>query len=150
MLNDVRLRFQEAAGGCTEMSKDQLFVERRPQGDYAVRRPNSERASDVKPTQGEAIQRAASRTVASPISGGSHRRLRYAEGCLRRAYGQERFREHAELRGIEAVSFVGEFPGAHPPSDDIAAARSTSSGYAGPYNVFNSRQEVVETGDASD
>jgi len=40
------------------MDKDQLFVERRPQGDYAVRRPNSERASDVKPTQAEAIERA--------------------------------------------------------------------------------------------
>lgn len=38
--------------------KDQLFVERRPQGDYAVRRPNSERASDVKPTQAAAIERA--------------------------------------------------------------------------------------------
>jgi hypothetical protein len=42
-----------------EMSKDdRLFVERRPQGDYAVRRPDSERASDVRPTQGEAIERA--------------------------------------------------------------------------------------------
>jgi uncharacterized protein YdaT len=40
------------------MSRDQLFVERRRQGDYAVRRPNSERASDVKPTQREAIERA--------------------------------------------------------------------------------------------
>lgn len=40
------------------MSKDRLFVERRPQGDYAVRRPNSQRASDVKPTQAEAIARA--------------------------------------------------------------------------------------------
>lgn len=40
------------------MDKDQLFVERRPQGDYAVRRPNSERASAVCPTQAEAIQRA--------------------------------------------------------------------------------------------
>jgi hypothetical protein len=40
------------------MNKDQLFVERRPQGDYAVRRPNSQRASDVLPTQGEAIDRA--------------------------------------------------------------------------------------------
>lgn len=35
-----------------------LFVERRPEGDYAVRKPNSERASAIKPTQGEAIQRA--------------------------------------------------------------------------------------------
>jgi hypothetical protein len=40
------------------MNKDRLFVERRPQGDYAVRRPNSQRASDVKPTQREAIDRA--------------------------------------------------------------------------------------------
>ena len=40
------------------MSKDQLFVERRPQGDFAVRRPGSERASAVLPTQGAAIERA--------------------------------------------------------------------------------------------
>jgi|HubBroStandDraft_6_1064221.scaffolds.fasta_scaffold814023_3 hypothetical protein len=40
------------------MNKDQLFVERRPHGDYAVRRPNSQRASDVLPTQHEAIERA--------------------------------------------------------------------------------------------
>ncbi|RWD59755.1 MAG: DUF2188 domain-containing protein [Mesorhizobium sp.] len=32
--------------------------ERRDQGDYAGRRPGSERASDVLPTQREAIQRA--------------------------------------------------------------------------------------------
>jgi len=37
---------------------NQLFVERRSQGDYAVRRPDSERASDVKQTQSEAVQRA--------------------------------------------------------------------------------------------
>ncbi|PJO60629.1 MULTISPECIES: DUF2188 domain-containing protein [Burkholderia] len=35
-----------------------IFVERRPEGDYAVRRPNSQRASDVLPTQAEAIERA--------------------------------------------------------------------------------------------
>ena len=40
------------------MAKDRLFVERRHEGDYAVRRPNSERASDVLPTQREAIDRA--------------------------------------------------------------------------------------------
>lgn len=40
------------------MSDDQLFVERRPEGDYAVRRPNAERASAVLPTQAEAIERA--------------------------------------------------------------------------------------------
>jgi hypothetical protein len=40
------------------MTKDRLFVEKRPQGDYAIRRPNSERASDVLRTQREAIERA--------------------------------------------------------------------------------------------
>jgi hypothetical protein len=40
------------------MSSDNLFVERRPEGDYAVRKPNLERASAVLPTQGEAIDRA--------------------------------------------------------------------------------------------
>jgi hypothetical protein len=35
-----------------------IFVEQREQGDYAVRKPNSERASDVLPTQREAIDRA--------------------------------------------------------------------------------------------
>jgi hypothetical protein len=40
------------------MAKDRLYVERRPQGDYAVRRPNADRASDVLDTQREAIERA--------------------------------------------------------------------------------------------
>lgn len=37
------------------MSKDQLFVERRPGGDYAVRRGDASRASATAPTQAEAI-----------------------------------------------------------------------------------------------
>ena len=40
------------------MADEKIFVERRDQGDYAVRRPNSERARDVRPTQAEAIERA--------------------------------------------------------------------------------------------
>lgn len=41
------------------MTKDRRFyVEQRTQGDYAVRRADSERASAVEPTQREAIQRA--------------------------------------------------------------------------------------------
>ena len=40
------------------MKKDQLFVERRKEGDYAVRKPNSERASAVASTQAEAIEKA--------------------------------------------------------------------------------------------
>ena len=40
------------------MSGKQLYVERRSEGDYAVRRANSERASAVEPTQAKAIARA--------------------------------------------------------------------------------------------
>jgi hypothetical protein len=40
------------------MSDKRIYVERRPEGDYAVRRPDSERASAVEPTQAEAIERA--------------------------------------------------------------------------------------------
>jgi len=56
---DIRVRSfnkPDQTGPC--MAKDELFVERRPQGDYAVRRANSERASDVLPTQAKAIDRA--------------------------------------------------------------------------------------------
>ena len=37
---------------------ENIFVEQRDARDYAVRRPNSERASDVLPTQRDAIERA--------------------------------------------------------------------------------------------
>lgn len=40
------------------MKDNRIYVERRDEGDYAVRRANSERASDVLPTQHEAIERA--------------------------------------------------------------------------------------------
>ncbi len=40
------------------MSDKKVFVEKRTEGDFAVRRPNSERASAVLPTQAEAIARA--------------------------------------------------------------------------------------------
>ena len=40
------------------MGIDEFFIERRDQGDYAIRRPNSDRASGVEPTQAEAIDRA--------------------------------------------------------------------------------------------
>jgi hypothetical protein len=48
------------------MSKDRLFIEKRPQGDFAVRRPNSERASAVLPTQAQAIERARELNPAAP------------------------------------------------------------------------------------
>ncbi|WP_139484015.1 DUF2188 domain-containing protein [Bradyrhizobium ivorense] len=40
------------------MKNKRIYIERREEGDYAVRRANSERASDVLPTQREAIERA--------------------------------------------------------------------------------------------
>jgi hypothetical protein len=40
------------------MTDNKIFIEQREEGDYAVRRPNSERASAVLPTQAEAIERA--------------------------------------------------------------------------------------------
>ncbi len=40
------------------MPKKELYVERREDGDYAIRRPGSDRASDVRDTQSDAIDRA--------------------------------------------------------------------------------------------
>jgi hypothetical protein len=40
------------------MAKNELFIERREQGDYAIRKPGSERASAILPTQARAIERA--------------------------------------------------------------------------------------------
>jgi hypothetical protein len=40
------------------MTNNKIYVERRPEGDYAVRRAGSERASAVEPTQRQAIERA--------------------------------------------------------------------------------------------
>ena len=38
--------------------KEELFIERRSEGDYTIRRGGAERASGVEPTQSEAIERA--------------------------------------------------------------------------------------------
>ncbi len=40
-------------------AKKELYIERRDEGDYAIRRPGSKKASDTRPTQAEAIERAA-------------------------------------------------------------------------------------------
>jgi len=40
------------------MTNKRIYVERRPEGDYAVRRAGSSRASAVEPTQKKAIERA--------------------------------------------------------------------------------------------
>lgn len=43
------------------MRDKKVFVERRPQGDYAIRKPDSLRASSVAPTQAVAIAQARQR-----------------------------------------------------------------------------------------
>jgi Protein of unknown function (DUF2442)/Uncharacterized protein conserved in bacteria (DUF2188) len=58
VVDDRVARVSRVGGRRTGVNEDRLFVERRPEGDYAVRRPNSERASAVLPTQAEAIARA--------------------------------------------------------------------------------------------
>jgi pyridoxine/pyridoxamine 5'-phosphate oxidase len=40
------------------MKDKRLYVEQRPEKDFAVRRPNAERASAVESTQAKAIERA--------------------------------------------------------------------------------------------
>jgi hypothetical protein len=40
------------------MSKEKIFIERRPDSQYAVVKTNAERASAVLPTQRQAIERA--------------------------------------------------------------------------------------------
>ena len=41
------------------MDHKKYFIEKREnEGDYAIRKPNSDRASDILPTQKEAIERA--------------------------------------------------------------------------------------------
>lgn len=49
------------------MSDKKLFIERRPEGDYAVRKPDAGRASAVEPTQAEAIERARELDPNAPI-----------------------------------------------------------------------------------
>lgn len=41
-----------------DKNKNKIFVERREEGDYAVRKADSKRASAVAPTQKEAIEKA--------------------------------------------------------------------------------------------
>jgi hypothetical protein len=59
------------------MSKKKIFIERREQGDYAVRKPGSQRASDVQLTQKEAIGSAKDMDPAAIIH---VERVRHTEG----------------------------------------------------------------------
>jgi hypothetical protein len=59
------------------MADKRIYVEQRPQGDYAVRRANSDRASDVLPTQAKAIERA---RELSPTTTPHVERVRHTSG----------------------------------------------------------------------
>lgn len=50
------------------MAKDEpFFIERRDEGDYAIRKPGSDRASAVEDTQAKAIARAQQMNPNAPI-----------------------------------------------------------------------------------
>ena len=51
-------QYRISRGDSMTGKKHELYVERRDQGDYAVRRGDSERASETAPTQKAAIQKA--------------------------------------------------------------------------------------------
>jgi Protein of unknown function (DUF2442)/Uncharacterized protein conserved in bacteria (DUF2188) len=56
---DITRNVEAVPAKAKQVTRDKrLYVERRPEGDYAVRRSTSERAIDVLPTQREAIERA--------------------------------------------------------------------------------------------
>jgi hypothetical protein len=58
-------------------SKNNLYVEKRAQGDFAVRKPESQRASAVAPTQAAAIERA---RELNPNAAVHVERVRHTEG----------------------------------------------------------------------
>ena len=59
------------------MTDKEIFVEQRIEGDYAVRKPGSQRASAVAPTQAEAITRAQEMYPAAKVL---VERVRYTTG----------------------------------------------------------------------
>jgi uncharacterized protein DUF2188 len=59
------------------MSKDNIYIERTDDGNYAVRRPGSDRASAILPTQAEAIDKA---RELSPGTAPDIERVRHTSG----------------------------------------------------------------------
>ena len=59
------------------MGKKAFFIERTDDGEFAVRKPDSRRASDIQPTQKEAIERAKELNPGATIH---VERVRYTEG----------------------------------------------------------------------
>lgn len=48
------------------MAEKTVYIEQRKQGDFAIRKPDSDRASAVTPTQSEAIERAREMGIKHP------------------------------------------------------------------------------------
>lgn len=89
-----------------KLADDQLFVERLPEGDYAVRRGGSERASAVLPTQGEAINRARGLNPGhSPLVERVRRTAAGKAGQMAQAVGarQETHRGPAKVRALSRL-----------------------------------------------
>jgi len=51
----------------SKKNNDQIYIERRDGGDYAIRRGGAERASAIEPTQREAIERAREIAPGAPV-----------------------------------------------------------------------------------
>jgi hypothetical protein len=83
-----------------------IYVERRPEGDYAVRRANSQRASDVLPTQREAIERARELSPDTKphvervrhTSAGSPDKWRTTEGSVRTTIKRSNLSNHSRKK----------------------------------------------------
>ena len=59
------------------MNKKEFFIEKRDDGEFAIRKRNSQRASDIQPTQKEAIERAKELNPGATIH---VERVRHTEG----------------------------------------------------------------------
>jgi hypothetical protein len=54
----VNLKYLTLTQRTPSMNRKNVYVEQRPQGDFAVRKAGSDRASAIAPTQAKAIERA--------------------------------------------------------------------------------------------
>ena len=75
--------------------KNEIYVQRRERGDYAVRRPGSMRASDVLPTRQQAIERAAE---IAPNAAIHVERVRNTNSC-----GRDKFRNPGRIEAAGKV-----------------------------------------------
>jgi hypothetical protein len=65
--NRIPVRLSRLAARRQTMKNKQIYVERRSEGDYAVRQGGAQRASAVEPTQAQVIERAREMHPGAPI-----------------------------------------------------------------------------------